>query len=80
MDPINVYQAKTKLSEMIDRAAAGEEIVISRHGRPVARLVAYGAPAGKRRKLGVLAGKGWMADDFDGPLPEDVLADFEGRD
>lgn len=80
MDPINVYQAKTKLSELLDRAAAGEEIVISRHGRPIARLVAYRPPARKRRKLGQLAGKGWMAEDFDAPLPDDVLADFEGRD
>lgn len=80
MDPINVYQAKTKLSELIDRAAAGEEIVISRHGRPVARLVAYAPSPGRRRKLGVLAGRIWMAEDFDAPLPDDVLADFEGRD
>jgi len=80
MDPINLYEAKTKLSELVDRAAAGEEIVIARHGRPVARLVAYAPPPGKRRKLGVLAGKGWIADDFDAPLPEEILADFEGRD
>ena len=80
MDPINLYDAKTKLSELVDRAAAGEEIVIARHGRPVARLVAYSAPVGRRRKLGGLAGRGWIADDFDAPLPEEVLADFEGRD
>jgi prevent-host-death family protein len=80
MDQINLYEAKTKLSELVDRAAAGEEIVIARHGRPVARLVAFAPPAGKRREFGVLAGKGWIADDFDAPLPEDVLADFEGRD
>jgi prevent-host-death family protein len=80
MDPINLYEAKTKLSELVDRAAAGEEIVIARHGRPVARLVAYAPPPGKRRKLGALAGRAWIADDFDAPLPEDILADFEGRD
>jgi prevent-host-death family protein len=80
MGQVNLYEAKTRLSELVDRAAAGEEIVIARHGRPVARLVAYAPPAGKRRKLGVLAGKIWIADDFDAPLPEDVLADFEGRD
>lgn len=80
MDEVNLYEAKTKLSELVDRAAAGEEIVICRHGRPVARLVPLGPPAGKRRELGVLAGKIWIADDFDAPLPEDVLADFEGRD
>jgi prevent-host-death family protein len=79
MDPINVYQAKTKLSELIDRAAAGEEIVISRHGRPVARLVAYQPRAGKRRKLGLMAGKWDIPEDFDDPLPDHVLDAFEGR-
>ncbi len=78
MDPINVYQAKTKLSELIDRAAAGEEIVIARHGRPIARLVAYEPPP-RKRKLGVLAGKLHVPDDFDDPLPDDVLDAFEGR-
>jgi prevent-host-death family protein len=79
MDPINVYQAKTKLSELIDRAAAGEEIVISRHGRPVARLVAYKPRTVKRRKLGLLAGKWDIPENFDEPLPDDVLDAFEGR-
>jgi len=79
LDSINVYQAKTKLSELIDRAAAGEEIVISRHGRPVARLVPYGPAAGKRRKLGALAGRVRVAEDFDAPLPEEILANFEAR-
>lgn len=79
MDAINVYQAKTKLSELIDRAAAGEEIVISRHGRPVARLIAYRPPSLKRRKLGLLAGKLQVPDDFDDPLPDEVLDAFEGR-
>lgn len=79
MDTINVYQAKTKLSELIDRAAAGEEIVIARHGRPIARLIAYRPPRLKRRKLGLLAGKLRVPDDFDEPLPDDVLDAFEGR-
>lgn len=79
MDAINVYQAKTRLSELLDRAAAGEEIVIARHGRPIARLVAYTPPARKRRKLGLLAGKWDVPDDFDAPLPEEILDAFEGR-
>jgi len=79
MDPINLYQAKAKLSELVDRAAAGEEIVIARHGRPVARLVAYKLRGRKRRKLGLLAGKWNVPDDFDDPLPADVLDAFEGR-
>ena len=76
MDHVNVYEAKTKLSELIDRAAAGEEIIIARHGRPVARLVSYQPRIGKRRKLGLLAGKVRMARNFDAPLPDEVLATF----
>jgi len=79
MDPINLYQAKTRLSELVDRAAAGEEIVIARHGRPVARLSAYKPPMLKRRRLGLLAGKWKIPEDFDDPLPEGVLDAFEGR-
>jgi len=79
MDQINLYAAKTKLSELVDRAAAGEEIVIARHGRPVARLIAYRPRARKRRKLGLLAGKWDIPENFDDPLPEDVLDAFEGR-
>jgi prevent-host-death family protein len=80
MEPVDIEAAKIRLTELIDRAAAGEEIVISRAGRPVARLVPCGFPEGARRELGVLSGKAWIADDFDDPLPDDVLADFEGRD
>lgn len=79
MNQINLYEAKTRLSELVDRAAAGEEIVIARHGRPVARLIAYKPRASKRRKLGLLAGKWDIPENFDDPLPEDVLDAFEGR-
>lgn len=75
---INVYAAKTQLSRLIDKVNAGEEVVITRHGRPVARLV----PAEQRqpRKLGVLEGQGfWMSEDFDAPLPDDLLDLFEGK-
>jgi prevent-host-death family protein len=75
---VNVYAAKTQLSRLIDRAAAGEEVVITRHGRPVARLV----PAEQRqpRKFGQLQGQGfWMSEDFDAPLPDDLLDLFEGK-
>jgi prevent-host-death family protein len=80
MEPIEIEAANIRLTELIDRAAAGEEIVILRGGRPSARLVPCGFPQRGRRQLGVLAGKTWIADDFDDPLPDDVLADFEGRD
>jgi prevent-host-death family protein len=75
---VNVYAAKTHLSRLIDQVNAGEEVIITRHGRPVARLVP--AEARPKRKLGTLKGKGcWVADDFDGPLPDDLLDLFEGK-
>lgn len=76
--PVNIYDAKTHFSALIDRAARGEEIVIARAGKPVARLVPL-EPA-KKRTPGAWRGRVWIAPDFDAPLPEDVLRDFEGRD
>lgn len=77
MKTVNVHEAKTHLSRLVDQAAAGEEIVIAKAGKPLARLVQYDTPAGIR--LGLLQGKGHVPDDFDEPLPDDVLALFEGR-
>ncbi len=74
---VNIYAAKTHLSDLIDRACSGEEIVIARNGRPVARLSAFRPTRGKRQ-LGRLKGRVTMAADFDAPLPEDLLAEFEG--
>jgi prevent-host-death family protein len=75
---VNVYAAKTHLSRLIDQVNAGEEIVITRHGRPVACLVPV--ETAKPRKLGLLKGEGyWIADDFDAPLPDDLLDLFEGK-
>ena len=74
---VSVYDAKTNLSRLLDRAANGEEIVITRNGRPVAKLVPP-TPVRKPRKLGLLKGKIRIAKDFDAPLPEDVLEAFEG--
>ena len=75
---VNLYEAKTKLSELVDRVAAGEEIVIAKAGKPKARLVPI-APPRPRRKPGIWKGKVWIADDFDAPLPRDILAKFYGR-
>jgi prevent-host-death family protein len=75
---INVYEAKTQLSKLLDRAAAGEEIVITRHGRPVARLAPLRDEA-KPRRLGTYRGKIRMSPDFDAALPEEIQAAFEGR-
>lgn len=72
----NIYDAKAQLSRLIERAAAGEEIVIAKAGKPRAKLVPL-APKAEPRKPGRLKGKFVVADDFDDPLPDDVLDSFE---
>lgn len=77
--PVNIYEAKTQLSRLVERAAAGEEIIIARAGKPRARLVALPSKPPKRVP-GLLKGKIWISDDFNDPLPDDILAAFEGRE
>src|SRR5438105_1774893 len=74
---VNVHEAKTHLSRLLKRVAAGEEITISRAGVPIAKMVAI-APAYGVRPLGAMEGKIFIADDFDAPLPPDILASFYG--
>jgi prevent-host-death family protein len=75
---VNIHEAKTNLSRLVDRAAAGEEIVIVRAGRPVARLVAYQSSR-KRRQLGLYAGEPFeIVEDFD-ELPQNIALAFEGE-
>ena len=71
----NLYDAKTSLSQLVDRAAAGEEIVIAKAGRPLARLVPLES-SGVPRRPGAWAGQVWIADDFDAPLPPELAAAF----
>ncbi len=78
MQTINIHEAKTHLSRLVEGVAAGEEIIIAKAGKPMARLVALAKPAG-RRQLGILAGKMAVPDDFDAPLSDELLATFEGR-
>jgi prevent-host-death family protein len=73
---VNIHEAKTHLSRLLQRVAAGEEVTIARSGVPVARLVAVEPKA--KRPLGFARGEIWIADDFDAPLPEDMLAAFYG--
>jgi len=75
--PVNIYEAKTRLSELVDRAAEGEEIVIAKAGRPVARLVPLRV---RERQPGRGAGKIIIPPDFDDPLPDDILDAFDGGD
>lgn len=73
----NMHAAKTNLSRLAQRAAQGEEIVIARNGRPLARLVALAAS--RPRKLGLWEGKVWIGEDFDAPLPSELQRGFEGH-
>ena len=72
---VNIHAAKTNLSRLVERAAAGEEIVIAKAGKPIARLVPFRAPSAKKR-IGALKGKIWISPDFDAPLPKNILRGF----
>ncbi len=74
---VNLYEAKTHLSSLVDRAAGGEEIVIAKAGKPMAKLIALMPERKLLRTSGKnLLGITYIAEDFDAPLPEDVLQDF----
>jgi prevent-host-death family protein len=73
----NMHEAKTNLSRLAERAAQGEEIVIARNGRPLAKLVPI--EGHKPLKFGLWKGKVWMSDDFDAPLPREIQRYFEGE-
>ena len=74
---LNLYDAKTQLSALVDEAAAGAEIVIAKAGRPKAKLVPFREAA--RRRPGRGKGRVWIGKDFDAPLPKGVLDAFYGR-
>ena len=76
MASVNVHDAKTHLSRLLDRVAAGESVVIAKAGKPVARLVPISRPVGPR-VFGGDRGKFVVPDDFDAPLPDDVIDAFE---
>lgn len=76
MDTVNVYEAKTHLSRLLDRVEAGEEIVIGRAGRPVALLVPYRRPVDRRP--GAWKDRVQISDHFD-DLPEEIAAAFRGE-
>jgi len=77
METANIHEAKTHLSRLLERVARGEEIVIAKAGKPIAKLVPYEAPR-PRRQLGIWAGRVHIADDFD-ELPEEIAAAFRGE-
>lgn len=73
---VNVHEAKTHLSRLLARVERGEEVIIARSGRPVARLLPI-EPKGRERQLGLDRGTIFISEDFDAPLPDSMLADFE---
>jgi len=75
---VNIHEAKTHLSRLLQRVAEGEEVTIARAGVPVARLVPVEVKKNVR-PLGFARGEIWVADDFDAPLPDYLLAAFEGE-
>ncbi|WP_090625230.1 type II toxin-antitoxin system Phd/YefM family antitoxin [Azotobacter beijerinckii] len=77
MEIIPLADAKNNLSRLVDAASDGQEIIIAKHGRPMARLVAAGKPV--RLRYGTLKGQIHVADDFDAELPSEALAGFEGK-
>jgi prevent-host-death family protein len=78
METVNIYEAKAKLSKLISQAAAGEDVIIGRSGKPVARLTQLEE---KKRvvRFGLLKGKIKISKDFDEPLPDEIIAAFQGR-
>lgn len=76
MATYNVHDAKTHFSRLLDKVEKGEEVVIAKSGRPVAKLVRITL---EPRKPGRLKGRIRMSDDFDAPLPEEILAAFRGE-
>lgn len=81
MQTVNIHEAKTHFSKLIEQIQRGEEVVIAKAGVPVARLLPYVPKQPRIKPPGGMKGQGfWIADDFDAPLPEDLQAAFEGRD
>jgi prevent-host-death family protein len=76
MGVFNVHDAKTHLSRLLERVARGEEVIIAKSGRPVAKLVPVAA---EPRRPGRLKGRIRLGPEFDEPLPEEILAAFRGE-
>ena len=79
MKPVNIYEAKTRFSELVDKAVAGDEVIVSRNGKPLVRITRLEGGQKQRIKFGTLKGKIKLSAHFDAPLPDEVLAGFEGR-
>ncbi|MEH2235303.1 type II toxin-antitoxin system Phd/YefM family antitoxin [Nostoc sp.] len=78
METVNIHQAKTNLSKLLSRVELGEEIIISNRGIPIAKLVPFRSSSNRLNSLGRDQGRFVVSDDFNAPLPEEILAAFEG--
>ena len=78
MEVISMHQAKSTLSQLVKRASNGETILIGAYGKISAKLVPVTQPTAPQKRIGILTGKLTVPDNFDAPLPDDVLAAFEG--
>lgn len=79
MVTVNVHEAKTQLSKLLEQVERGEEVVIARRGKPVARLVPHRPEPRRPREPGSLKGRLVVGPEFDEPLPQEILDAFEGR-
>jgi prevent-host-death family protein len=77
METVNIYDTKTRLSQLVDKVVAGEDVVVSRNGKPLVRITRLDSDR-RPIRFGVLKGKVKITRDFDAPLPSKVLADFGG--
>ncbi|MBD1884634.1 type II toxin-antitoxin system Phd/YefM family antitoxin [Microcoleus vaginatus] len=78
METVNIHQAKTNFSRLLSRVELGEEIIISNEGIPVAKLVPFRTSSNRRASLGQDRGRFVLPEDFNAPLPKEILTAFEG--
>lgn len=77
---VNIYEAKTRLSELVEQVRQGETVIIAKSGTPMAKLVPLDTLPKSGVKFGLMKGEFMESADFDDPLPDDLLAAFEGRE
>jgi prevent-host-death family protein len=77
MTTVNMHEAKSQLSKLVDLAHQGEDVIIARNGKPTARVVPIQPEPKRPRPIGLHAGKGWVGDNFNDPMPEEFMKAFE---
>lgn len=80
MATVNIHEAKTHFSKLINQALNGEEVIIAKGGKPLVRLMPYSESSPSKRKGGQLKGMIKIAEDFDAPLPQEILKNFYNDD